>query len=539
MSLFRDIALPAVLAFASISFASADDSLQADLLFTYGESGQPCPNVFYTGETLFVSLRLTGLKDSRPYTGQIQIDGIVVDSNNQQILKTQGKPNYYTQVLGGDSLETTLEIDSDRKGIPPGNYTLVVTITHLSSGRVIEARKPFIWKEPKSFCNAEPSWFLDVNHEFPSGPTLQPGRFYALGTRVMNMSFDDRTFRVRSRIDLYRFDSKTLLGGTAEVTLTTTVPEQERLPERFWDTTLLQFNKVGRFSISQESVDQPTGKTTSMKLPVDISGTGQDSKSDNIEPFMFLTHGKYGVARTTDFLMGEDIWATLGFADPNHGGRTTQASHVYFLDGHGRVVTEFSLGESKVLAGFGDRFFLGYLQFGVNPDRGLVEPVREIQLHLTEKEKGTKTILSAPIRFMPIEGLSAINLRVSRDSHDKVAAGQFLTAGQLYYLNCDITKYTVKDYAIDITHSVKAFTEDGQPIAGTELVLDHKRALSVAEKLNAQLPLTMQISLNRPGKFLLRSTFTDNLSGQTYTSDMPVEVVSPFQFVKEEATIEN
>ena len=82
---------------------------------------------------------------------------------------------------------------------------------------------------------------------------------------------------------------------------------------------------------------------------------------------------------------------------------------------------------------------------------------------------------------------------------------------------------------------MKAFTEDGQPIAGTELVLDHKRALSVAEKLNAQLPLTMQISLNRPGKFLLRSTITDNLSGQTYTSDMPIEVVSPFQFVADES----
>lgn len=377
---------------------------------------------------------------------------------------------------------------------------------------------------------------MDPERKYLAGPVIQPGRFYWLQERYDNFSFVDRRFSIQTQVKLVQRNGQPANGKSAKGVCSLAVPLENELPKQFWVPSLQQFTRPGDCRLFLEMVDQLSSKEASATLPVYVAETPLPSVQSNGEtkPFLALTHGKYGAKHATDYLMGEDIWTTYGFSDPTRGGITRQAVHVYFLDQHDKVVSDFPWGEGELPSGFSERYFIGTFQFGVKPDLGPVEPVRKIRVELQETTTGKTTILSTPIRFLPVTGLAAFNLHVSCDTHNKFPAGQFLTAGQPYYLNCDITKHTIKDYAIDITHSVKAFTEDGEPIAGTELVLEHKRALSVAEKLNEQLPLGMQISLNRPGKFLLRSTFTDNLSNQTYTSDMPIEVVSPFQFVADE-----
>lgn len=134
---FATLSLLTLLSFAFFGTPSFADELgKLELVLTYGESGLLRDNVFYTGEKVFATLRITGLCDERPYTGQIQVTGLVLDAKGKEVLRVEKEPEYYSQVLGGDSIETTIVIDSDRKEIPPGNYTpLVSPITSTATSR--------------------------------------------------------------------------------------------------------------------------------------------------------------------------------------------------------------------------------------------------------------------------------------------------------------------------------------------------------------------------------------------------------------------
>lgn len=133
---FATLSLLTLLSFAFFGTPSFAEELgKVEVVLTYGESGLPRDNVFYTGEKVFATLRITGLGDQRPYTGQIQVTGIVLDANGEEVLRVEKAPEYYSHVLGGDSIETTLGLNSDRRRFPSGDYTLVATIRQIQTGR--------------------------------------------------------------------------------------------------------------------------------------------------------------------------------------------------------------------------------------------------------------------------------------------------------------------------------------------------------------------------------------------------------------------
>ncbi|PQO36115.1 hypothetical protein DTL21_09355 [Bremerella cremea] len=502
---------------------------RAELVLTYGKSGLPRSNVFHSGEKIFATLRLTGLQDQRPYTGQIEVTGSVIDANGKEVLRVAKERENYQQVLGGDSVETTLVIDSDGEEIPPGEYSLFARVKHLRTGQHFDVRHGFTWKAIEKFGTDEFCWFLDLERNYPSGPLLQTGRLHVLAYRNVGMTFNDRSFGIEKQMKLLRPSEQVAIGQTAVFENLRTVPGGGKLPERAWSGTGLKFSSSGDFKISVEFKDMLSGSTALDTIPVKVAETDAVSKSKSL---MFLTNGAYGPRKQMDYFAGEDVTATLAFEDPGKGSISKQVLSAHFLDEDEKTIGKFPLGNLDALSGFAESYFVEHVSIPGNRFVSSLEKVRDVRIQLEGQSDGRKTILSAPIRFQPIRALAALNVSVKADAQGKIPAGQFLTAGQIYYLNCDLAKFQIKDYAINLTHSVKAFTEQDQPIAGTELVLEHKRELSVSEKLNGNLPVSMQISLNRPGKFLLRSTFTDHLSGQTFTSVLPVEVVSPFQFYK-------
>lgn len=544
-----------VLALANV--AQSQDVTQAEIVLTNGDSGLPRDGIFYSDEKVFATVRIESLSDPRPYVGQIQVTASIVDAKGNEVLRVEKEPETYWQVLGGDTIETTLAIDSNRKNISPGNYTLRASAWHVRSNRRYQVRHDFAWKIADTFCGTAQGWYLDRNLEYPSGPLLQPGRFYAARCDIMNMSVNDRMINLQAKRELFRPGEQSSLGGTVTGTILVPVPKVGELPKRFWESPLLQLNRIGDLLISSSYLDLPSGRKMTLLFPAKVAGTEMTEVDDNLgtKPFILLSQGAFGKVKRDSYLVGEDIWVTLGFADAGHKDLSQQVVHAYLLDGNQQVVKEIattdmtttgflsdsaefplsniSNGEMSVINGFPAPFFIENLKIrGSSLAGGGLENVREIQFYLEQKETGKETILSTPIRFRQIDKLSALNIRISADPTGKVPAGKFLTAGRTYYLKSDISKYAIKDYAINVTHAVKAFTEDGKPIEGTELVLEHEKELSVSEKLEGKHPLSMQISLNRPGKFILRWTFTDNLSGETFTTDLPVEVVSPFQFVR-------
>ena len=76
--------------FGTPSFA--EELGKVEVVLTYGESGLPRNNVFYTGEKVFATLRITDMGDERPYTGQIQVTGIVLDANGTEVLRVEKEP---------------------------------------------------------------------------------------------------------------------------------------------------------------------------------------------------------------------------------------------------------------------------------------------------------------------------------------------------------------------------------------------------------------------------------------------------------------
>lgn len=534
---FATLSLLTLLSFAFFGTPSFAEELgKVEVVLTYGESGLPRDNVFYTGEKVFATLRITGLGDQRPYTGQIQVTGMVLDANGEEVLRVEKEPEYYSHVLGGDSIETTIVIDSDRKGIPPGGYTLDVAVHHLPSGRSFKARREFAWKTSEHISVGEFCWFLDNEKKYSAGPVFQPMRPYKLRARINNFSILDRKRNIRVQTDLLRQDGIDSTEKNLDDTISDTIPFGKELPVSEWYNKWVFFRYPGNEIITQRVSDLTLGIHAEANCPIVVPGRELLKVSNDHEMKLFVdfTYGLHGAIREGNFLVNEEIWATIGALSVPQMEKTSLDFEACFLDATGRTIRKVSLGESSYRRDSTEGLYFGEWQIPFSADNVRLDNIQKLQILVTDKKIGKVSQVSVPIHFSNIEGLAAYNFQVSCDAHSQTPAGQFLTAGQPYYLNCEITKHTIKDYAIDITHSVKAFTEDGQPIAGTELVLEHKRALSVAEKLNEQLPLGMQISLNRPGKFLLRSTFTDNLSGQTYTSDMPIEVVSPFQFVADE-----
>ncbi|MFN3148530.1 hypothetical protein [Bremerella sp.] len=507
---------------------------RAELVLTYGESGLPRGNVFHVGEKVFATIRLSGLADPPPYVGQIQVTGSVVDAQGREVLRVDNEPENYWQVLGGDTLEATLVIDSDRKGIPPGSYTLIAMVQHLRTAKRFEVRRDFVWKNAEGFTTDEFRWLLDLGEDYPAGPLLQPGRVYWLFHRNLNTTFVNRSLSIRKQVFLYSPNEEMPIGKTGVFEHSTIIPENRNLPERIWSSIGLEFSRAEDIQVSVDFMDMPSGDCALDRISARVASTiaprPDEHKTD--KPFMVLTHGALGKVRQTAYLGGEDIWLTVGFADPGKGALSQQIVKCFLRDREGELLKEVRLDELFGHSGFSQSFFIELIKIPGSSVIEDLETISEIELQLTQKETGKTTVLTAPIRFSPTEQFSAFNVRLSADSWGEVPAGEFLTAGATYHLQCDITKYAIQDYAMNVTHAVKAFTADGQPIEGTELVLEHAKELSVAEKLESKHPLSMQISLNRPGKFILRWTFTDNLSGETFTTDLPVEVVSPFQFMK-------
>lgn len=508
-----------------------------EMILTRGESGLPGHNVFYVGEKVFATLRITGLNDRRPYTGQIQVTGQIFDGDGSEVLMVEKEPEYYLQVLGGDSIETTLVIDSDGKNIPPGNYSFSVTVQHVETGRKYNTRCNLVYQKPESLCVSEFCWFLDSEKLYPTGPVFQPVRMYSLSSRVMNYSVADRKIGVQMNSGVAQ-----PAGGQTEEqhiteTFTKTMPPDSKLPERIWYDASYFWRRRGDFWVTQSVLDLPTGNETTSRSPITVQGRElpTEATKDRVELFMEFTYGLHGAIRKPKYLANEDIWVTLGALNVPVMEPTTLNYDASFLDGAGTVLSKVALRESSFRRDSQEGIYIGEWQIPVDPNQMRFDAIKEIEIQMTDRLTGKVSCVSSPLDLLPLNGLSAFNYRFTCDAQGATPGGRFLTAGQDYFLKCDIAKFAIEDYAIDVTHSVKAFTDIGQPITGTELVLEHKRALSVSEKLEGQLPLGMQISLNRPGKFLLRSTFTDNISGETYTTDIPVEVVSPFQFVKEEA----
>ncbi|PQO40727.1 hypothetical protein [Blastopirellula marina] len=522
-----------------------DNLPKVDIAFTYGPAGPTHDVKFIAGETVFGILRISGLNSNKPFSCELETQIEVRDTSGNTLLSTKPQHNVCFQLLGDGVVVIPFEIEPKSDTQLIGDFAIHAIATDLRTKMQGQTSCIISWHKQTGLTATNYRFVQRADRTIPAGPVLAPGGEYAMTCDIIGLEPKNGSIGFTGRLSgrVNQSDNDTCV---LHYSLTDSVSRYSTAPNSAILTAPIYTNESGQLTLHSVIEDANSEQTFESDIPITSMAPNWSEPNPptrgRLQADIVFTQGELGRQREGKFHSGETVYVDIAIAGlQEHKARFGGcfAMTMKFLNSEGKVIiSKSNSGHENIYTLSGESVIHRQLSLELN-DKVSQSEKYWLLLIIKDIETNNEISVRKPMTWTTCTQMTAMGHRMTWDAEGKYPAGPVLSVGQTYCLNCDLTKYTVKDYAIDISHSVKAFTEDGQPIAGTELVLDHKRALSVAEKLNDQLPLTMQVSLNRPGKFLLRSTITDNLSGQTYTSDMPVEVVSPFQFVKEKATIEN
>jgi hypothetical protein len=236
-------------------------------------------------------------------------------------------------------------------------------------------------------------------------------------------------------------------------------------------------------------------------------------------------HGQLGPAReNSEYIRGDEVLVrfTIAGVKMDDDGRVRLELTVAYADAKGKVIDKNTLPIQSVLA-LGGGSLPGIARVAINPDT----PTGEYTLQVTVTDRLSKESASFEHKFTVKEAeFALVAIRFYQDREGRSAAPAGGTVGQTNFIQLRAIGFDRSKGEYDLELTLQIFDAKGNAVMPKPVrAMIHSKDPKVV-RAAAALPLTADITLNRPGDFVLRITLTDNLVKKTVKFEAPVKVTA-------------
>jgi hypothetical protein len=234
-----------------------------------------------------------------------------------------------------------------------------------------------------------------------------------------------------------------------------------------------------------------------------------------------LTYGVLGPARAdVRMLPGDSLVAAFDIVGltTDRSGKAVYRTETVLSDRQGKTLFRQPPRDQEATLALGGHRVPGFARV----DIGLDSPAGDYTLKVTVTDRASNRSASLTQDFTVLpKGFGIVGLTTTADQAGELPAG-LLGPGQSLWLHAAVVGFTM--------------TQGGQPKVALALrVLDDKGQPTLEEPFTGALdrdtpagvralPLKFLLSLNRPGKFTVELTATDQASGRSATQKFPLTV---------------
>lgn len=238
------------------------------------------------------------------------------------------------------------------------------------------------------------------------------------------------------------------------------------------------------------------------------------------------SHGQLGPERKSDgYVLGDEVYYrfTIAGVKPDADGRLAAEIHLRVADAKGKEVLKTAVPVQAVMA-------LGGNSLPGNARVNLNDPITpgEYELTVEVKDLNAKESASFKRKFTcKPEEFAAVRVRFSQDPDGKLPAPVGGLVGQTLFVRAPAVGFDRSHGEIDVQFDLQVLDKQGKPVTPRPIrAAVHNEDPAVVKQATV-LNFKGEMTLNRPGEFVLRLTLTDKLAKKTTTFEAPMRVAAP------------
>ncbi len=237
-------------------------------------------------------------------------------------------------------------------------------------------------------------------------------------------------------------------------------------------------------------------------------------------------HGQLGPERKDlDYIRGDELYVrfmVVGFTS-DADGRLVGELSFEVTDAKKKVVVKQAVPLQQTLA-LGGGTFPAHVSVTIGDEL----PIGEYTLKVTVTDNLAKTSDSFEKKLTCKEKKFAlVAMRFSQDPQGKVPAAVGGVASQTLYFKARGVGFDKSTGELDLEMTIEVFDSKGKPVMPKPIrSVVHNEDANVVKTVTV-ITLRGELTLNRPGEFVLKVGLTDKIAKKTVTFEAPLKVTNP------------
>jgi hypothetical protein len=234
-------------------------------------------------------------------------------------------------------------------------------------------------------------------------------------------------------------------------------------------------------------------------------------------------HGQLGPERDgLDYFPGDEVFFrfTVTGAKTDDQGRMSGEIRMTLTDAVGKAVLNHTVAVKQVLAFGGDRVpAKAVLELG----HQFLPGTYEFAVEFTDALAGESDGFKKQFTVKPLE-FALVKVRFAHDEAGKAPARVGGVVGQTLHLKLAAVGFDRTKGEVDLEMEVRVLDKDKKPVAPQGVRAAVRNADPATVKAATHVTFTGELTLTRPGDFVLRVAVTDKLTKKTVTFESPLKV---------------
>ena len=223
--------------------------------------------------------------------------------------------------------------------------------------------------------------------------------------------------------------------------------------------------------------------------------------------------------------MGDEVHYrfTIAGVKPDADGRLSAEMHLRVTDAQGKEVLKTTVPVQAVIALGGDTL-PGNARVVLN------DPIApgEYEVAVEVKDLNAEESASFKRKFTcKPEEFAAVRVRFTQDPDGKLPAPVGGLVGQTLFVRAAAVGFDRRRGGIDVQFDLQVFDKQGKPVTPRPIRATVRNEDPAVVKQATVLNFQGEMTLNRPGEFVLRLTLTDKPTKKTATFEAPMRVAAP------------
>jgi hypothetical protein len=238
------------------------------------------------------------------------------------------------------------------------------------------------------------------------------------------------------------------------------------------------------------------------------------------------SHGQLGPERKNlECLRGDELYfrfTVVGFTT-NDDGRLAGELAYSVTDASGKVVLKDAVAIQQTLA-LGGGTFPGHASVTIGEEM----PVGEYTFKVTITDNLARASDSFERKFTcKAQEFALVAVRFSQDAEGRIPATVGGIVSQTLFIKARGVGFDKSKGELDLEMSIQVFDAKGKPVMPKPIrSLVHNEDPNVV-KAATVINLRGELTLNRPGEFVLKIALTDTIAKKTATFEVPLKVTKP------------